>query len=1003
MNASTLISKIQHVIDLEGESDDGASLSQQYADAVKQANVRLERCNAYLAENQSSEAMRIADEHPQLLELCATLAFAQYPVWRELCERQGWGLPPEVDEDAVARIQTMFEGNSAVESLNELHRRAVRRHDDALRMSCLRRLVNVDKRNAEQWRQDLAVLESRAMNALLTKIKEAKARGDKDVIEAVIAEFSAEKWANPVIPELKDSVDRSISERRRTEQSEQYAEDFGLLEKAYGAKNYERSLKVLQSIEVLQKDGFSIPVENMSWISEVRTWLARQSELREAKRAYDTRIGELNTAIEMDDEMLVRALLSAPEFIEANLDEEFERRARDCVRRGEQRRDRKRKQIVVLFSIVMAGVAVFAGIQYRAFCFSREKSTLIGVLSAELANQDDASLAKVLKETETGNPRLWKDADVQAWSRKQRELAFENERKRTEFDRLASELETEAETQFKHADGDQVRGKLNVAQGLVLPNDSIRDTKLRRLRVVFEQHCNEIRIGREEVAQAAFKALQSVFDGAIGQYQNLDLSMKTVPKTDLAREIDGWKKLHGGILPTLDAEFNALNSRFVAASQSYVAYTNLVSKLQTLSFDASSESQFAGSMVSTWQTLAENYPDSPYSEAIKQLTIMPVSDAVAKKLDCDKKTEEKLAKFKGLTSAAYDKDATEIVSQITDLDQYPALTKLYALCRPQTVLEDLKNPKVVFRGKYPVLKSPTPSKLLWYGEWMSPAPPYRDGVFHEERQPYEWHGMLDVKQFPHCLYYNDLIAFCNQNPSSSELMVKLLKSCGEILADDQLTECLRAYVMSEFFGFLSQLCDFTANVRLSAYQKELTPLGEPVGGTPNKEYYFLYANEASVEGRERRCKEFFAKNLTILREFDAADGAVFSFLLKCNPRIVGSVSLLSTPDALQLKWRRSEMPNGELYVLRQVGGSWKFQLAFRASSKDKKLFRIVTPGAVETLIPGEPLFTIFREDRGRTIGLADGVAEIMNEHEKRVGYKARLLLPSAWPEGLPIQ
>ncbi len=1002
MNANTLISKIQRVIDLEGESSDAASLLEQYADAVKQTNARLGRCDAYLQENQSSEAMRIADEQPQLLDLCATLAFAQYPVWRELCRSKGWDLPPELDEDAVSRIQTLFEGNSAVESLNDLHRRAVRRHDDALRMSCLRRLVDVDKRNSVQWRQDLAVLESRAMNSLLLRIKEAKARGETSAIENVISEFSAEKWRNPIIPELREAVDCCVTEHRRFEQAEQYSEDFGILEKAFREKNFDLSLKVIKSIATLQRDGFSIPPENAAAVLEVREWLASQTEMRANKRAYNTRVAELGAAMEMDDEMLVRALLSAPEFIEKGLDEELETRARDCVRRGEQRRDRKRKQIVALVSIVLMGVAVFSGIQYKAFCFTREKNALIEILSSEFAGQDDAALGKMLKEAEVRKPALWKNPDVQVWCRKHKDLTFENEKKRSEFDRLAVDLEADAETQFKEADGDEVRGKINVAEGLLLPNDSKRDTQLRRLRVVFEQHCNQIRIGREEVAQAAFKTLQSVFDRAIGQYQELNLSVKTVNKTDLAREIDGWKKIHGGVLPTLDAEVNALHSKFVAASQSYVAYTNLFSKLQALSFDSSSESQFTASMVSAWQTLAENYPDSPYSEAFKRLALMPFSDAVAMELDCYKHTKERLIALRGLRESAYAEDASEIISEITDLEQYPSLTKLYVLCYPQNVAEDIRNPKIVFRGKFPSLKSPTQSSHLWSGEWLRPSLPLIEDSFHE-REPFETKFRLEPKLFPHCIYYNDLIAFCYQNPSSGELVKKLLERCDEILVDDQLTECLRAYVMSEFLGFLSRLCNFADNTRLSAYQKELALLGEPVGGTPNKEYYFLYTDMAPVKGREQKCKQFFADNATILREFNTVDADVFAFLLQCKPQIVGSVDMLSKPDAPRIKWRYAEVPDGELYVLRQIDDRWKFQFVLKSSSKDKKLARVASHGVVEPLIPGEPIFTLSRSVGESSVGLANGVAEILKEHERSAGYKAHIPLSPAWPECLPLK
>src|SRR5215510_7754447 len=77
-------------------SDHLKGLAAAYADACKEANRRLRRCEEFLQKGLRSEAIHLAQTEPDLLDLVAVLDFPERSQWEELLLTYGLPAPPQL-------------------------------------------------------------------------------------------------------------------------------------------------------------------------------------------------------------------------------------------------------------------------------------------------------------------------------------------------------------------------------------------------------------------------------------------------------------------------------------------------------------------------------------------------------------------------------------------------------------------------------------------------------------------------------------------------------------------------------------------------------------------------------------------------------------------------------------------------------------------------------------------------------------------------------------------
>jgi hypothetical protein len=136
-----------------------------YAEACAEVNDRLRQVARLLHRGLRSEAIQIAEEEPNLLDMVAMLDFAELPAWREMLVNWGMAEPPQLLIDLAADLNKAYADQQPLESLLKQHRTlALARAPLASRIYTLRQIRDADPGN-EMWGADLILMERGAPKA----------------------------------------------------------------------------------------------------------------------------------------------------------------------------------------------------------------------------------------------------------------------------------------------------------------------------------------------------------------------------------------------------------------------------------------------------------------------------------------------------------------------------------------------------------------------------------------------------------------------------------------------------------------------------------------------------------------------------------------------------------------------------------------------------------------------------------------------------------------------
>src|SRR5438132_4263388 len=104
---SKLIRQMREAL-VEGRDAPVESLAAEYARVCQEANQRLESCAAMLEKGSEYQALQLAETEPVLLDLIATLSFAEAPEWVAFCAANQLPAPPKFEAKAVQALDRLY-------------------------------------------------------------------------------------------------------------------------------------------------------------------------------------------------------------------------------------------------------------------------------------------------------------------------------------------------------------------------------------------------------------------------------------------------------------------------------------------------------------------------------------------------------------------------------------------------------------------------------------------------------------------------------------------------------------------------------------------------------------------------------------------------------------------------------------------------------------------------------------------------------------------------------
>jgi hypothetical protein len=978
MNSALLVSKIQRLLDTDGQCGDGAAIAGDYVAAVNRVNRRLNTCMTYLAEAQHSEAIRIAEESPAILDECATLSFVQFQAWQELCRESGWPTAESINEYSIEKLNAVYASASALEPLLKLYRKAVRSQDPMLVIRCLRRIITMDKGN-QTWRQDLASFETRYLVALKEQFKQATAAQDKETLFRIAEEIETGGWIAPIDGTLLVGISDMRKADQKASWNVQFSENITLLHDAYVTKDFDKTQKYLANVQGMEKQGFVIPPPAKAVLEEMSEWCATLA-LEKAKETARRKLSvDLHKAIELADEHQIRSLLSSPEFLEISPDEDLTRRARITLQRFEFKRSQRRTQICSLIAFALVAVTAAGGFKYKQFLHTANRNALVQRLELAYSQENEEALQAIFQEIKTSDPKLYADGVVKIWEQKRSDLAQQTALKRQSFDHLSDELQSMADTRFANCDKDSVKSKLAEAKQVQPKNDLARGAKLAKIVASFFESCEAETKNAEQTAE---KKLEPI----LSQSTEIQQQLQAEKLTDTLKNRVG--QLKKSFADWQNSYSNQFPLQEVRCKSSAAALANAEQEAQSV-FDQLKQIESAKTIedwMSSRDTLVKYCASYPEVKPLMGLMKNPYKEAVDGTLSVFRLTTERAKKYEW---AASNEKLEAVCTDIKEYADVDSQTKMYGIYTRGGTLKGSK----VFSLKVPTIKPAAKGATGVEITGMLFLPNRNMDGFTDEKVPAA--VSVDFALMPHCKYFNRLIEKASEPPETALAMVSfLLEESQKILGDAELTNVKRVQLLHVYYGYIATLANISVDPDFAELTKTLQRLGKPLPIAADSSISWLFTEQKDVQDREKECAAFLKQNDDFVDRIKKTlcIQAIAAAMASQQVTFVGSAKLEGNNLFVFAGARAS---CNSVFALRMEDDSFKLRHVLQVTGDTVALASKDT-----VLLPGEPLFAF--SYKSQITSLPGEVKRVLREYQIPLS-TVKHSLPPSWPVGLEVK
>lgn len=668
MKSSILIARIMRVIETDGQIGDGAGLADAYADAVKSVNARMEAVHDAESTKQVSDAVRLMEDSPRLLDEINVLDFNRLPDWVELCDRCGWQKPVPFDRTLLEKILMFGESKDVAEPFLRMYRKAVRTNNNALATKALRRLAEVD--HSQNWEPNLAQAESALQRELGEAFSAAQASGDGDEQDRIAREVLETSWRNKpsgrVYSSIREYWEAKEAQRRETEGQE----NLTLLRRCRD-ENWNRGLAfaMIQAIDALSENGWRLPGDEQALVDECRKRVADEMEAEEKENSWKACCETLHGAIQREDTAAIREALAAPDFLDREPSEELLRDAQRVIEHEEAEKRRKMTKIAVSSLLALIAILGVSGWWLKQKLFSIRCEGEAAKLS-ELAKGAHAidRMGEALCKLQADDPEVYDDPRVNVYIGKLKTMATENLARTNELSGILASLTACRNEQWTNATS-SVTGQLARAEALLTSDDAGFRTRWLKLKASYAEYLAKEDDARREKAETRYKTLTArmkdlanrLMETVGGKEQDDALD---VCKADLAE----WRGDYGALVPEFDSKLTEAEKELADAEQKQKNVREALDKLK--------DAKTAPEILEARQTLIKFYSAYPF---VGKLAPNPIETTAAREvLEGTSAGQKTLASF-GTAGIAPDKFKVFLDESVSSFVEIPSYYSLYGL------------------------------------------------------------------------------------------------------------------------------------------------------------------------------------------------------------------------------------------------------------------------------------------------------------------------------------
>ncbi|MGN6366658.1 MAG: hypothetical protein ACTHN5_00075, partial [Phycisphaerae bacterium] len=332
-----------------------------YAALCVSANERLRKCSTFLAQGLRSEAIHLADETPNLLDLVAALDLPDPQVWQDFCQNNGLPVPPPLQLDRAAQLNDAYAQDQPLEHLLAQHRLlALARGPVRQRLALLRQIAGIDAANPS-WERDLRAFEKARLKELPTAFYNAVKNRDETAIQSLMKEVNETQWLEPVPADLSTAVADAFNRMQRAMVEAELRKLVPPLREAFTDRAFhECQAMVAQWKNIMDQAGVAmISTDLTDEIRPVIAFVQEQEKKEELHRKFRDSCKTFSNMLDMNagDAQLEAAYAKLKSFNEP-IPEDLTARYND--KRAQRQRDieRRHRGRLIAMGVVMAGLVI---------------------------------------------------------------------------------------------------------------------------------------------------------------------------------------------------------------------------------------------------------------------------------------------------------------------------------------------------------------------------------------------------------------------------------------------------------------------------------------------------------------------------------------------------------------------------------------------------------------------------------------------------------------------
>lgn len=671
MKSTILISRIMRVVETEGLLGEGASLATAYGTAVRKVNARLESVQSAIDAGQISDAVRMMEDTPRLLDEINALDFIQLPDWEALCERQDWERPVSLDRALVERILELGKNTQTAEPFLRMYRKAVRLNDNALAVKALRRLVEVDP--SQNWMEVLEKAERAFQQTYLDKFVSARARGDDEEMTRLAQELVETAWQHAPTGRGADAVRAFLAERDARRRDVEGRENIDLLRTCHeGTWNRVLASSMLRAIDALVEQGWTIPETENGMVDACRRRCAEEQEAEERERRYNVACERLHAAVQRENTAEIRESLALTEFLDREPPEDLLRDARRVIAHEEEA---KRRKVLQITFCVMAGIVAVLGVSgwwLRQKLFNDRCEGEAAKLDALIAGPHAVDrVGEALRRLEQEAKDVYDDPRVNVYVGKLKTLATANAARTNEIAGVLAALAAQNDLQWAKADVSSITGRFARVEELLKSEDAAYAREVRRLKASWNRHL-------DETAAATREKGTSLYEKTVAEVEDVIRLLRTevggASIDERAKEgrkkLAGWRSVYGTALPEKASALTEIEKNLAEAEE--------CQKNVRQAIDAIRNAKTATDMTVAREALLANY--SAYA-AVKLLMPHPVGVEDVKSVLDGTAPERRVFASEFDVNVDRSEKLSAIVEEVRGYEEIPALYSLVGLSK----------------------------------------------------------------------------------------------------------------------------------------------------------------------------------------------------------------------------------------------------------------------------------------------------------------------------------